>query len=164
MVDQAQINQTNGRTELPPRAVARNTAELLHDVATLAELQGKLALVDLREGLAKLAFPVVLLGAGGALALGCVPIALIALAYTLEAFTELPLAGCFGISLAIGVVLAAAIIFAAVAGFKKNIRIFDRSLAEWRCNSQWIKETLKRAGRNSGTACQPGESSYSSRW
>ena len=49
MVDQAQIDvaeheAANGR-ELPPRAVARSTAELLHDMATLAELQGKLVLI-----------------------------------------------------------------------------------------------------------------------
>ena len=48
MVDQAQITaaektESNGR-ELPPRTVARNTAEFLHDIATLAELQGKLVL------------------------------------------------------------------------------------------------------------------------
>jgi hypothetical protein len=164
MVDQAQVNPTNGRTELPPRAVARSTADFLHDVATLAELQGKLALVDLREGMQKLLFPVGLLGVGAAVALGCVPIALMAIAFTLEATTDLPVAACFGISLAIGLVLAAIIIGAAIAGFKKNIRIFDRSLAEWRCNSQWAKDTLKRLGKNPNDPYCPVEKPYSGRW
>jgi len=49
MVDQAQVTPAEDRSELPPRAVARGTAEFLHDVMTLAELQGKLALVDVLE-------------------------------------------------------------------------------------------------------------------
>jgi hypothetical protein len=163
MVDQAQVTPTNGRTELPPREVARSTADFLHDVATLAELQGKLAMVDLREGAQKLLFPIGLLGVGAAMALGCVPIALMAIAYTLEATTTLPLAACFGISLAIGLVLAVIVIVAAISALKSNIRIFDRSLAEWRCNSQWVKETLKRLGRNNGP-CVTSERSYSGRW
>ena len=163
MVDQAQVNPTNGRTELPPKAVARTTADLLHDMAILAELQGKLALVDLREGVAKLLFPVGLLAVGAAVTLGCVPIGLMAIAFTLEATTTLPLAACFGIALAIGLVLAAVIIVPAILTFKKNIRIFDRSLAEWRCNSQWVKDTLKRLGRNN-TPCGTSERPYSSRW
>src|SRR5437762_2582547 len=104
MVDQAQVTQQqpatplptgpDGRAELPPRAVARSTAEFLHDVATLAELQGKLTLVDLREGLAKLILPTALVLIGAAVGLGCVPIALAALALTLAAYTTLPPPAC----------------------------------------------------------------------
>ena len=57
MLDQTEVNPTNGHTELPPRAMARSTSELLHDMATLAELQGKLALLDLREGFTSSSFP-----------------------------------------------------------------------------------------------------------
>ncbi len=162
MVDQAQVNP-NGRTELPPKAVARTTADLLHDMAILAELQGKLAVVDLREGVAKLLFPIGLLGVGAAMVLGCVPIALTAIAFTLEATTTLPLAACFGISLAIGLLLAVIIVVAAISALKANIRIFDRSLAEWRSNSQWVKDTLKRLGR-SNTPYDSVERPYSGRW
>jgi len=163
MVDQAQVNPTNGRTEAPPREVARTTADFLHDMAVLAELQGKLALVDLREGVAKLLFPVGLLAVGAAVALGCVPIAMMAIAFTLQATTTLPVAACFGISLAIGLVLATIIIVAAISALKSNIRIFDRSLAEWRCNSKWAKDTLKRLGRNTDPG-GPIERPYFGRW
>jgi hypothetical protein len=47
---------------------------------------------------------------------------------------------------------------------KKNISIFDRSLAEWRCNSQWAKDTLKRLGRNTNDPSCPIEKPYSGRW
>src|SRR6476619_1552907 len=65
MLDQTEVKPTNGHTELPPRAMARSTAELLHDMVTLAELQGKLALLDLREGFAKLLAPVALVAVAG---------------------------------------------------------------------------------------------------
>jgi hypothetical protein len=102
MVDQTQVTPTTERTELPPRAVARGTAEFLHDVTTLAELQGKLVALDLRQGLAKLITPFAALLAGIAVGLGCVPIALAALALTLKETTSLTYAASFGISLLVG--------------------------------------------------------------
>src|SRR5262245_9911415 len=110
MVDQAQITapdyqETNGR-ELPPRAVARSTAELLHDMATLAELQGKLVLIDFREGTAKLLVEMMMVGIGAVIGLGCVPVALATMALTIAATTTLSLAVSFAIALATGLVLA----------------------------------------------------------
>lgn len=157
MVDQAQVTppeppSPNGRTELPPRAVARSTAEFLHDVATLAELQGKLTLVDFREGLAKLLFPAALVLIGTAVGLGCVPIALAALALTLSTYTTLPLPACFGIALAVGIVLSAFLTIPALISFNSGVRMFDRSLYEWGRNRKWIKDTLKRLGQSSHSA------------
>src|SRR5688572_5913699 len=114
MVDQADVKpmngrNDNGRSELPPRAVARSTGEFLHDVTTLAELQGKLLLVDCKQGLSKLIMPIALLVLGIVIALGCVPIALAALAITLVQAAEFSLAAAMGIALAVGVVLALAV-------------------------------------------------------
>ena len=96
MVDQADVKPTNGhdggRSELPPRAVARSTGEFLHDVTTLAELQGKLLVVDCKQGLSKLVVPMTLLVLGIVIALGCVPIALAALAITLVQAADFSLA------------------------------------------------------------------------
>src|SRR5262245_58935380 len=110
MVDQAQVTapvntEANGR-ELPPRAVARNTAELLHDVATLAELQGKLVLIDCREGTAKLLVELMMIAIGGIIGLGCVPIALATLALAIAANTTLSLPVSFGLALGTGLLLA----------------------------------------------------------
>jgi hypothetical protein len=149
MVDQAQITPTNDRTELPPRAVARGTAEFLHDVTTLAELQGRLVLVDLRGGISKLVASAIVLCLGIVVALGCVPIALAALAITLAETTGLSLAASFGISLAAGLVLAVILIIPAALALKGGVRMFDRSLHEWRRNVQWVKDTLKRLGQSS---------------
>ena len=159
MVSQAEIKPTNGRngeTELPPRAVARNAAEFLHDVTTLAELQGKLAVVDFKEGLAKLITPVILVCAGAAFVLGCIPIALTTLAVTLAHTTTLSPPVCYGISLAVGLVLAALLILPSIGPLRRGIRMFDRSFEEWRRNRSWAKETLRRLGQSS--------SPFSGRW
>jgi Putative Actinobacterial Holin-X, holin superfamily III len=162
MVDQAQVKPTNGHTELPPRAVARNAAEFMHDVATLAELQGKLAMVDLSDGVSKLVWPVVLVAAGAAVALGSIPIGLMALALTLEHTTTLSPPVCFAIALGVGVVLAALLIVPSIGALKRGVRMFDRSLDEWRRNRQWAKETLKRLGQSATRSPLPAVSP--SRW
>jgi hypothetical protein len=124
--------------------MARSTSELLHDMATLAELQGKLALVDLREGFAKLLVPAGLAILGTGVGLGCVPIALMTLALSLEKLTNLSPPVCFAIAFGVGLLLAAILVIPALATLKMGVRMFDRSLAEFRRNRQWAKETLKR--------------------
>jgi len=142
----AQNTKVNGRTELPPQAMARNSAEFLSDVATLAELQGKLAVVDLKEGTAKLTTAVVLLGAGIVIALGSVPIALAALALAINEFARLSPAASFGIALLVGLVLAAVLALPAFYALKKNVWMFERSRHEWHRNLQWLRDTMKRLG------------------
>ena len=159
MVDQAQITptgeyRTDGRTELPPQAMARNSASFLADVATLTELQGKLLVVDLREGTNKLIGSVVVLLAGTVIALGCVPVALAALALLLAETTRLSLAASFGIALLVGLVLAAALAIPGLIAVKKGVWMFERSRNEWRRNMQWLRETMKRLG-NQPTTCPP---------
>jgi putative superfamily III holin-X len=148
MVDQAQVTPTNDRTELPSRAVARSASEFLHDVATLTELQGKLALIEFREGVAKLITPVIALSVGAAIGLGCVPIALAALALMLKEITTLSLATCFGISLAVGLFISAVLTIVAFGVVKSSLKMFDRSLYELGRNAKWVKDTLKRLSQS----------------
>jgi hypothetical protein len=157
MVDQTEVKPTNGHTELPPRAMARSTSELLHDMATLAELQGKLVVVDLREGFGKLLVPAGLAILGAGIGLGCVPIALMTLAMSLEKLTNLSPPVCYAIACGVGFLLAAILVIPALANLKTGLRMFDRSLAEWRRNRQWAKETLKRMAQ-SGTSAAPRQS------
>jgi hypothetical protein len=146
MLDQTEVKPSNGNVELPPRAMARSTSELLHDMATLGELQGKLVLVDLREGVTKLLVPAGLAIMGAGIGLGCVPIALMTLALSLEKLTNLSPPVCFAIAFGVGLLVAAGLVIPALATLKTGVNIFDRSLAEWRRNRQWAKETLKRMG------------------
>src|SRR5262245_4572764 len=150
MLDQTQVKPTNGHTELPPRAMARSTSALLHDMATLAELQGKLALVDLRDGFNKLLVPAGLAVVGACIGLGAVPIGLMTLAISLEKLTTLSPPVCYAIAFGVGLLLAAILVIPALANLKTGLRMFDRSLEEWRRNRQWAKDTLKRMAQ-SGT-------------
>jgi hypothetical protein len=153
MVDQAQITaaeETETRSrELPPQAVARSTAGFLHDVATLAELQGQLVLADFKEGTGKLLIEMMMIAIGAAIGLGCVPVALATLALIINAGTTLSMAVSFAIALATGLLLAGILAIPACLAVRANISIFDRSLAEWRRNRQWAKETLRRLARSS---------------
>jgi len=149
MVDQAGVRPSNGRndngrSELPPRAVARSTGEFLHDVTTLAELQGKLLLVDCKQGLSKLVMPIVLLVLGVVIALGCVPIALAALAITLVEVAEFSLAAAMGIALAVGVVLAVGFGLAGYFWIRSGLWFLDRSYYEWQRNVAWAKDMMRR--------------------
>lgn len=161
MLDQTEVKPTNGRTELPPRAMARSTSELLHDIATLAELQGELAFVDLREGFAKLLVPAALAAVGAGVGLGSVPIGLMTLAISLEKFTNLSPPVCYAIAFGVGLLLAAILAIPALANLKTGLRMFDRSLEEWRRNRQWAKDTLKRMAQSgTHTTQRPPSSRY----
>jgi hypothetical protein len=162
MVDQAQVTMAEERAELPPRAVARGTAEFLHDVLTLAELQGKLALVDLREGTAKVFVTLAALMIGVAWGMGCFPIALVALAVARTESSTLSLSASFGIALLVGLGLSALLTIPALIALRAEIHMFDRSLTEWRRNLQWFKDTLKRLHNTSSGSHWPH--SGASRW
>jgi len=148
MVDQAQqINGSGRADETPPRAVARSAGELLSDLVTLAELQARLCLVDAQEGLDRLLRPTIVLVAGIVVALGCVPVALTALALLLVEAARLTYAQAFGIALAVGILLAAGLCGAGVASLRHWSNVFNRSRTEWHMNMRWGKDALARLSR-----------------
>jgi hypothetical protein len=147
MVDQATLKSSNGRGVSPPRAVAKSAAELLHDVLTLAELQGQLLKVDCQSGLRKLIVPAICLAFGTVLALCCVPLALTAIALGLAETTALIHSQSFAIVLVGAAIVAAVLVIAAVTYLRHGWQMFDRSQTELARNLQWSKEMLKRLGR-----------------
>jgi hypothetical protein len=140
------MKPTNGHTELPPRAVARDAVEFLHDVTILAELQGKLLIVDCQQGIHKVVLPTGVLIAGIVLALSCVPVAMAALTLTLMETTSLSPAQSCGTTLLASGVLAAAVIATAIWRLRHGLGLFDRSYREWRQNVQWTRFMLKQLG------------------
>src|SRR5262245_56403857 len=110
----------------------------------MAEMQGKLVGVDVREGTARLLTSVILLVIGIVIAIGCVPIALAALALALVEFASLSAAASFGIALVVGVVLAGLFTAFSIGAVKRGLNMFERSLYEWSRNVKLFKDTLKR--------------------
>lgn len=147
MVDQTPINGSAKRAEPPSRAVARSTGELLEDLLTLAELQFKLLVLDLQQGVWRLAVPAAAVVAGSLVALGCIPVALAAAALCLDEATSLSVAQAFGLSLLGGVVFAGILAGSGWTYLRYRLDIFERTRTEWQQNSQWVRTALKRFGK-----------------
>ena len=135
-------------TESPPRAVARNTAELMSDVVTLAELQGRLLLIDVESGVWKIIPFVITLTAGVILAICCVPIAMATIALGLIHYGGLLPPVAFAYTLLGGAILSLVLVAAAFWQYKRGMRLLERSQNEWKQNMRWIKNTLQRMGRS----------------
>jgi hypothetical protein len=155
MVDQTKVNGSARRGEAPPRAIARSTGELLEDLLTLAELQLRLLVLDVRQGLVRLAIAAGAVVAGAVLLLGCVPIAIAATALCLVETTSLTLAQAFGLSLLAAVLLAAGLAATGIVYVRRRLDILERSRHEWRENAQWFRSALRRLSRRNRAEIRP---------
>lgn len=155
MVAQTPISPTNGSPS-PPVAVARSTGELLADALTLAELQGKLLVIDVEDDLRRLITPVILVAAGAVLGLSCLPIALVTIAVGLVAGAELAPWLAFLIALAIGAGVAAILLAAGIWVLRNKLTFLSRSRSEWQQNVKWFKSVVRRLGSRSNRPGAPG--------
>ena len=148
------MSQHNGSANSPARNVARNMAELGHDMVTLGELQAQLAKAEISSWVRSFIWPTVLLGAALFVTLGCIPVLLLALAYVLVESVQWP----HSLALLIAGVVGLAI--AGIAGgsglylLKKNPALLEKSQEEFKRNLSWIKQVLK-AKSNPPGACDP---------
>ena len=146
MVAQAQVERTNGADNSPPRAMARNTGELLSDAMTLVELQSKLLLVDVKADLRQLIIPLALIVGGVIITLASLPISLIAVALALDAATDLQLWAAFAISFAFAIVIAGGLVGGGAWYLLHRLSFLARSRSEWAQNVRWFKNLLRRLG------------------
>jgi len=125
-----------------------NIAELGGDIAGLAELQTKLAIVDLKTSLARAAVPAVLVGVGVLLLLAAVPVALIGAAeLTADALALSHRGWAYLIVAAIATALTVLLV---LIGLPRLTRSFDNlanSREELARNVAWIKTVLANSGR-----------------
>lgn len=146
MVDQAKVTPANGPVESPPRAAARNAAELLHDILALVEMQGELLAVEFREEIQKAITPAAVLACGIVLAFSCLPLSLVCIALLVVETTDLSHAQAFLATLAGGIVLAVGLMGGSLWYLQKNLRMLQRSRTEWSLNVRWVRGMLKRLG------------------
>jgi hypothetical protein len=128
----------------PSGAVAQSSAEFIHDLVTLAELQVQLVAIDGKQGLTRLVAPVAGVLFGAILALGCVPVALATIALVLAETTDLSAARSFALVVGVGGAVALVLIAACTWLLKRSLQMFARSQREWQQNIRWFKETLRR--------------------
>jgi hypothetical protein len=151
MVDQAHVT-TCERADSPPRAVARNTAEFLHDVVTLVELQGSLLKIDIKQTLTGMIVPGVVAVAGAILLLSCMPILLASIALLLVETLEWTYAQAFFCALGIGLVVGGIACLAGAWYVRRSFDKLERSKSEFVHNVSWIKQVLKRLGTSPSTS------------
>jgi len=148
MDDQASVSGgrtggENGRSD----TVVGGLAEFVNDVSGLAELQWKLASLDLGEAKQHALVPLGLAVGGAAVLAGCIPVAV--------AGAALLIASATGLSIALSLLLTAAAVMV-VAGFVavyaarrlgRSLEIFRRSQEELQRNISWIRTVLVHSGR-----------------
>jgi Putative Actinobacterial Holin-X, holin superfamily III len=143
MVDQASVNgRGTARVSGSHSAEFEGVAEFVDDLASLAELQAKLAALDFRDARRKSAIPVVLTVAGFALMVGSVPVALLGagglLASALKIHQGWAMLLTAGAATALGGLVA-------VLGGRRVSHSFDsfrRSRKQLTLNLSWVRSVL----------------------
>lgn len=142
MVHQAEVN-TNGKAQATPN-VAASFSHLAHDAIELAELQAKLLKLDAQVAARNGGMSIALLVVAACLLLGCMTIALVALAEFLAAEFDWSRAGAFAASAAVGFALSGIVGTAALFRIKSALAALERSRDEFNRNTAWIKANLKQ--------------------
>jgi len=151
MADQATVSRNNGsNNQASPLTLVSNIADFGNDIATLAELQAKLTLLDAKEAASKATTPLILLGGGLALALGSLPVILIGLADVIARSLNIP-SGVAQLAIGLAAMVLAGV--AALIGWKGStgsLASFRRSSEELTRNISWIRTVLVYSGRSGG--------------
>jgi protein-S-isoprenylcysteine O-methyltransferase Ste14 len=145
MADQTTLNWR----ERPTR-IRKNLAGLAHDALTLAELQVQLLSLDLRDARqgAGTALSQVLVGA--VLALGAIPVLLLAAAHLLVESAEWPPSVAYA---TVGVLAALVALVLVRLGWRRTARSLatvQRSRTELMETLRWLKESLRPSAASNG--------------
>jgi uncharacterized membrane protein YqjE len=146
MDDQATMSsRSNGNAN--GESVLGGIAGFSSDVMSLAELQAKLAALDLKESAARAAVPLALGSAGLGLALGSVPVFLAGAALLLAPVLKISIGLALLLAAAAAIVLALVLGGLAVIGLRHSFDSFRRSREELNRNVSWIRTVLVQSGR-----------------
>ena len=147
MANQTTMNPDLATMEPSPGSMVGNIAEFGNDIATLVELQAKLAVFDTKEVVARAVIPVVCLAGGAVLAVSSVPILLLGLADLLHAVTTLTFWGSLLIVAVAALALAGLVAFLSYKAAVGSITSFRRSAEEFTRNLSWVRTVLVHSGR-----------------
>jgi uncharacterized membrane protein YqjE len=151
MADQATLNGgPRVRINSPLiEGVIGNLAEFGGDITTLAELQAKLAVIDLKEGGARAAVPTAALAASAALALGGLPVLLFGVAELIHQYGGMKLGWALVLTAVVALIVAGIVGAVAALRLSRCFESFRRSREELQRNISWIKTVLAYSGRSS---------------
>jgi len=145
MDDQTKVK--NGSTNGSAENMVGSIADFGNDVATLAELQLKLAALDFKETAARALIPLALVVVGLVVMLSSVPVAIGGVSLLIAQVTRLSLG--WALLLTAIVTLGLATLVVVVAGRKLGASLegFRRSKEELARNISWIRTVLVHSGR-----------------
>jgi hypothetical protein len=153
MADQATVrdghaSQGSDQNGLPERQVIGGIAEFGNDIANLAELQARLALIDLKECLQKVVVPVALVVAGLFGVGAALPVILLGVAALLASALKLSLAAALLLTGGVALVVAVATVVVAASRIPARFNSFRRSREELARNLAWIRTVILYSGRD----------------
>ena len=145
------MSRANGSNNMAsPLTLVGNIADFGNDIASLAELQAKLTLMDAKEAASKAAVPVVVLVGASVLALGSLPVILLGLAGLIASAAKIQPATA---QLLVGLttlVVAGIAGFVGLKGSTGSLKSFRRSSEELTRNLSWVRTVLVYSGRGAG--------------
>ncbi len=147
MANQTSVNPDLASMEPSPGSMVGNIAEFGNDIATLVELQAKLAVIDAKDCLGRATLPLIILGAGAAVALSSLPVLLLGTADLLTTFTNLPVWASRMIVAAVSLVVSALVAYLSLREASGSIHSFRRSVDELTRNLSWVRTVLVHSGR-----------------
>lgn len=125
--------------------VLTSLGEVGGDVATLAELQAKLTLIDAKEAAGRATLPTAVLLASAAVLIATVPVLLIGLAFVLASALGITQGAALLITGAVVAAIAGVVAFLSLRGFLHSFESFRRSREEFARNVNWVKTVLTQS-------------------
>ena len=143
MVTQAPVN---GRETEPSatEGVSRNLGDFVDDVASLGEMQIQLFSLDVKEGVSKATMPAIAVLAVVLVALGSIPVLLMAIAWCLILRAGLPQDLAYFATFEITAIVCGGVGWFSWKNLKTALPIMFRSMDELRQNLRWIRHALKK--------------------
>jgi len=131
-----------------PEGVVGNIAEFGNDVATLVELQAKLAALDFKESATRAIVPLVLVVVGVALLLASLPVALLGAAWLVASALSIQEGWAALLTAGVAAVVAAILAWVALTRLLVSFESFRRTREELVRNISWIRTVLVHSGRS----------------
>ncbi len=130
-----------------PESLRQSTAEMLHHVGDLAELQLELLAIDAAEARRRATWPLLALVLALVVLLGMTPVLLMGLAELLVLYANFATAWAYVLVAVIAAAAAAVTAKLAIDRLRQATASFGRSRDELKQNIQWMRSVIKAQGR-----------------
>jgi len=138
-------SQSNGS---PEARVVGGIAEFGNDITTLAELQARLAMLDLKEAVAKALVPTALVVVGMTCLLGAIPVVILGVADLVSAAFRISDGAARILTGVVVLIVSALLVVVFGRRIGPSFSGFQRSQEELTRNLSWIRTVLLYSGRH----------------